>query len=68
MILPTGSEWDEFGRLVMAVGLVAMLAYLVPGMMSLSPHWARRMQTAAIVLLCVALTLAAVATVAWFIR
>ena len=67
MIQWTGAEWNEFGRLVMAVGLVALVAYLVPGMMSLSPLWARRVQIAAIVLLSLALVLAVVATVAWFL-
>jgi hypothetical protein len=68
MIYITGNEWDEFGRLVMAVGLVALLAYLAPGMMSLSPRWARRLQITAIVSLTVAILLAAIATVAWFLR
>jgi hypothetical protein len=68
MILFTGTEWDEFGRLVAAVGLVAMLAYLLPAMVSLSPPWARRTQLAAIILLSVALVLAAIASAAWFLR
>lgn len=68
MIYITGGEWDEFGRLVMAVGLIALLAYLAPGMMSLSPQWARRLQIVAIVSLTVAIVLAAIATVAWFLR
>ena len=68
MIYLTGTDWDEFGRLVMAVGAAAMVAYLLPGMMSLSPQWARRMQIAAIAFLTVALILAAIATVAWFLR
>ena len=68
MIYITGGEWDDFGRLVMAVGLVALLAYLAPGMMSLSPQWARRLQIVAIVSLTVAIVLASVATVAWFLR
>jgi hypothetical protein len=67
MVYFTGSEWDDFGRLVMAVGFIAMLAYLAPGMMSLSPLWARRMQIAAIAFLCVALVLAGIGTVAWFL-
>jgi Na+/glutamate symporter len=68
MIYITGGEWDDFGRLVMAVGLVALLAYLAPGMMSLSPQWARRLQIVAIVSLTVAIVLAVIATVAWFLR
>jgi hypothetical protein len=68
MIFITGNEWDEFGRLVMAVGLVALLAYLAPGMMSLSPQWARRLQIVAIASLTVAIVLAVIATVAWFLR
>jgi len=68
MIYMTGGEWDDFGRLVMAVGLVALLAYLAPGMMSLSPQWARWLQIVAIACLTVALVLAAIATVLWFLR
>lgn len=68
IIYLTGTEWDEFGRLVLAVGIVAMLAYLAPEMMSLSPKWARRMQIAAITFLTIALGLAAIATGAWFLR
>ena len=68
MIQFTGTEWDEFGRLVAAVGLMAMLAYLLPAMMSLSPQWERRTQFAAIGLLTAALVLAAIASVAWVLR
>ena len=68
MIVITGNEWDDFGRLVMAVGLVALLAYLAPGMMSLSPEWARRLQIVAIATLTVAIVLAVIATIAWFLR
>jgi hypothetical protein len=68
MIQFTGTEWDEFGRLVAAVGLLAMLAYLLPAMVALSPQWAWRAQIAAIVLLTAALVLAAIASVAWFLR
>ncbi len=68
MIVPFfGAEWDEFGRLVLAVGLMAMLAYLAPALTSFSPAWARRFQIAAITLLAVALLLAVVAAIAWFI-
>ena len=67
MIQLTGTDWDGFGRLVMAVGLVAMLAYLLPAMMTLSPQWERRMQIAAIAFLAVALILASIATLAWFL-
>jgi hypothetical protein len=68
MIQLTGTDWDDFGRMVMAVGLVAMLAYLLPAMMSLSPQWERRTQIAAIAFLVIALILAAIATVAWFLQ
>jgi hypothetical protein len=61
------TDWDDFGRLVMAVGLVAMLAYLLPAMMSLSPAWERRTRVAAIVFLAVALALAAIASAIWFL-
>lgn len=63
-----GTEWDELGRLVAAVGLMAMLAYLLPAVMSLAPRWERRMNIAAIGLLTAALILAAIASVAWFLR
>jgi hypothetical protein len=63
----TGTDWDEFGRLLMAVGLLAMVAYLAPGMMSLRPAWARRLQLAGLVLVLIALALAATAAVVWFL-
>jgi hypothetical protein len=61
------ADWDDFGRLVMAVGLVAMLAYLLPTMMSLSPAWERRTRFAAIAFLAAALALAAMASALWFV-
>jgi hypothetical protein len=64
----TGSEWDGIGRLVAAVGLAAMLAYLLPGVMALSPAWTHRMRILAVGLLAVGLILAFVATAAWFMR
>jgi hypothetical protein len=67
MVELTG-EWDAFGRLVAALGLMAMVAYLVPAMIVLSPQWERRTQVAAIVLLVVALVVAVIASVAWFLR
>ena len=63
-----GTDWDEFGRLVAAAGLLAMIAYLLPAMLALSPQWERRTQIAAIALLTLALVLAGIATVAWFLR
>jgi hypothetical protein len=68
MINFTGSGWDDFGNLVTAIGLVALLAYLAPGMMSLSPMWARRLQIVAVACLTVALVLAVIASVAWHLR
>ena len=68
MIQLFGTEWDEFGRLVAAIGLMAMLAYLVPAMVSMAPQWERRMNIAAIGLLTAALILAAIASLAWFLR
>ena len=68
MVELPGADWDEFGRLVAAVGLMAMVAYLLPAMMSLSPQWERRTQIAAIALLAVALVLAGIATVAWWLQ
>jgi hypothetical protein len=47
---------------------MAMLAYLLPAVMSLAPRWERRMNIAAIGLLTAALILAAIASVAWFLR
>jgi len=63
-----GTGWDEYGRLVMAVGMVAMLAYLLPAMVTMSPQWARRMQIGAIALLTIALVLALIATLVWLLR
>lgn len=68
MVQLTGTDWDEFGRLVAAVGLMAMVAYLLPAMMSLSPQWERRTRIAAIAFLAVALILAVLATVAWWLQ
>jgi hypothetical protein len=68
MIVIPGSEWDDLGRLAMAVGLVAILAYLAPGMMSVSPLWVRRLNVAAIACLAVALVLAVIGSVAGFLR
>ena len=68
MIQLGGTEWDEFGGLVAAAGLAAMLAYLLPAMISLSPQWERLTRIAAIALLTVALLLASIATVVWFLR
>jgi flagellar biogenesis protein FliO len=68
MVYTTGNEWDDFGNLIMAIGLVALIAYLAPGMMSISPQWARRLQIVAIASLTVALILAMIATAMWFVR
>lgn len=68
MIYFGSPDWDGFGRLVMAVGLAALLAYLAPGMIALTPSWRRRMQIAAGGLLAAALILALAAAVLWFSR
>jgi len=66
MIIPdTG---DPYGQLLAVLTMMALLAYLAPGMMSLSPVWARRLQAAAIVFLGIALAVAVIATIAWFAR
>jgi hypothetical protein len=62
-----GADWDTFGRLVMAVGLMALLAYLAPGILSLSPAWARTLQLATFVLIGAALFLAIAASIIWFL-
>lgn len=67
MIVLTGTDWDALGRLVMAVGLAAMLAYLMPATMGLSQAWARRSRIFAGALLTTAMMLALFATVAWFL-
>jgi hypothetical protein len=68
MIFWTGGEWDDFGRLVAAVGVAAMLAYLLPGTMGLSRAWAQRVRILAATLLAIALILGLAATAAWFLR
>lgn len=68
MIVLTGGDWDGLGQLVMAVGLVAMLAYLAPAMLSLSPQWRRRTRIAASLLIGLALIIAIVAAAIWFLR
>jgi UDP-N-acetylmuramyl pentapeptide phosphotransferase/UDP-N-acetylglucosamine-1-phosphate transferase len=64
-----GNEWDDFGRLAMAVGLMALVAYLAPAAFSLAPTWARRFELAAAALLALALLAAIIAFLAWqFLR
>src|SRR3712207_6493447 len=50
--------WDLFGRAVMALGLLAMLSYLAPAMVSVSPAWARRFEITTYVLIGIALVAA----------
>ena len=66
MVSLTGSDWDSVGQWAMAIGMVAMLAYLAPAMMALTPQWRRRWQVAAPALLGVALLIAVGASLAWF--
>jgi hypothetical protein len=68
MMMITGSGWDDLGRWVTAVSLVAMLAYLAPGTMRLGPQWRQRCRIAAMVLIGAALVLAIAATIMWFAR
>ena len=60
--------WDDFGNLVMAVGLMALVAYLIPAALRLSPEWARRLQVATVVLITVALAMAIIASAVWLLR
>lgn len=60
--------WDGIGRMVMVIGLVALLAYIAPGMIALTPSWRQRLQIAAGGLLAAALILAMAASVLWFSR
>ncbi|HEX2216815.1 MAG TPA: hypothetical protein VHG27_09030 [Xanthobacteraceae bacterium] len=62
-----GDDWDDFGRLVMAVGLMALIAYLAPAALTLSPVWARRLQVITTVLITGALLMAVIAALAWFL-
>jgi hypothetical protein len=69
MWIPHGEgDWDDLGRAVAVIGFVAMLTYLLPRTMRLTPHWRGRMRAAALALVGIALALAIVATVAWFLR
>jgi hypothetical protein len=68
IVLTGGDGWGGLGQLVMAIGLAAMLAYLAPAMLSLSPEWRRRSRIAASLLLGVALIVAVAATIIWFLR
>ena len=64
MIIPGGS--DPYGQLIAVLMFMALVAYLAPGMMTLSPQGARYFQLAAIGLLGTAIVIAVVATVIWF--
>jgi ABC-type cobalamin transport system permease subunit len=68
MMMLTGNDWDGLGQLLMALGIIALLAYLAPATLRLTPEWRRRSQTAALVLVGIALIIAIGATVAWFMR
>ena len=61
-----GLDPDALGRFVAAFGLLAMVAYLLPGAMALSPAWAKRLELAMYGLLGIAGVFALLATVAWF--
>lgn len=66
--MASDADWDIFGRLVMAVGLVALLAYLAPGILPLSPVQRRYFEVATLALIGVALLLASGAALVWFLR
>jgi hypothetical protein len=68
MIVFTGGEWGGLGQVVLALGLIALLAYLAPATMSLSPVWRHRTQVAALTLVGIALVVAVIASLAWFAR
>lgn len=61
-------DWNGLGQWVMALGLVALLAYLAPATLSLTPQWRRWSQIAAMALVGTALLIAVGASLAWFIR
>ena len=64
----TDAGWDAFGQFVAAVGMMAMVAYLLPAVISLSPAAARRFEIATFGLIGIALLLALGATAVWFLR
>ena len=65
MIIPGGS--DPYGQLIAVLMFMALLAYLAPGVTAVSPVWARYFQIVAIGCLAVAIVIAVIATIAWFI-
>lgn len=66
MIIPDAS--DAYGQLLAVLMMTALIAYLAPGVMRLSPVWARYFQMAAIGALSVAIGIAVIATIVWFAR
>ena len=63
----TGAGWEAFGQFVAALGMMAMVVYLLPGVVALSPAWARRLEILTFALIGVAIILALGATVVWFL-
>lgn len=68
MIVFAGGEWGGLGQVVLALGLIALLAYLAPATMSLSPAWRHRTQIAALALVGIAFIIAVIASLAWFMQ
>jgi hypothetical protein len=64
MIVPDTS--DGYGQLLAVLMFAALLAYLAPSVVTLSPVWQYRLQLAAIVLLGAGIVIAVIATVLWF--
>ena len=58
--------WDAFGRAVAAIGSLALLTYLLPSVVAVSPAWMRRLEIATYALIGTALVLALGATVVWY--
>jgi hypothetical protein len=65
-MIGTGSTWDAYGQLVGVLMFVAMLAYVAPGAMTLTPTAQRWSQILAGALLAIALLIAIGASIAWF--
>ena len=63
----TDAGWDALGRFVAALGMMAIVVYLLPGVVALSPAWARRLEVLTFALIGVALLVAVGASVAWFV-
>ena len=61
-----GTTWDNYGQLVMVLMFMAMIAYVAPGAMTLSPTARYWFQIAASSLLGIAIILAVAVSIVWF--